>query len=101
MKKIKEIREAKHISQSNLARKIGVEGGTLSRYEAGYISPSADVLIKIANALGVSVEMLFDENQKNFCSPNDQKVELIELITKTPNSKIDELYKYIKNFYTK
>ena len=99
--KIKQIREAKHISQTNLAKKIGVEGGTLSRYEAGYISPSADVLIKIANALGVDIEMLFDENQKNFCSPNDQKIELIEIITKTPNSKIDELYRYVKKFHTK
>ena len=97
--RIKEIREDKGISQRLLARKTGMQSGTLSRYENGDISPNADALIKIANALGVDIEMLFDENTKHFCSPNDQRVELIELITKTPNTKMDELYKYIKKFY--
>ncbi len=99
MLRIAEIRKDKKISQSVLAKKVGVEGGTLSKYEKGNISPNADTLLKMANALGVDIEMLFDENSKHFCSPNDQKIELIELITKTPNTKMDELYKYIKKFY--
>lgn len=42
------------ISQSELGRRIGVEGTTVWRYEKNRIEPSADVLVKLAAALDCS-----------------------------------------------
>ena len=62
-KNLKKWRIEAGIKQEVLAEMIGVSVQTLSRYENGHRAPNADVLQKIATALGVSVaELLSDEN---------------------------------------
>ena len=45
--------EARQISQSNLGRTLGVSNGYISRLCSGDRQPSADMAIKIANALNL------------------------------------------------
>lgn len=52
------IRKQKKLSQSALGKMIGTSGDVIGRYERGDISPSVDVVIKIADALEVSVDYL-------------------------------------------
>lgn len=55
--KIKEIREAKGISQYRLAQLTGINRSTIKRYEENTIKKiSLDNLIKICNALGIDVK---------------------------------------------
>lgn len=50
---------AKRFTQAELADLIGVPQGTLSRWETGARIPRDYYRLKIADALGVSVDVLF------------------------------------------
>lgn len=52
------IRKQKKLSQSALGKLIGTSGDVIGRYERGDISPSVDVVVKIADVLEVSVDYL-------------------------------------------
>lgn len=55
---IKHFRKAKGLSQEELAVKLHVVRQTVSKWENGLSVPDADVLIRLANVLGVSVSQL-------------------------------------------
>ncbi len=55
-----EARNRKGMSEEELAEKSGVSKSTIQRIEAGKTSPSINKLGKIAEALGLKVEDLFD-----------------------------------------
>lgn len=88
MKSIKEILEAKGMSQRELADKVGITEVTLSRYINGNRVPKAPIAMCIARALGVDVEEIFE------CAPVDFAVEVAppnaeEMVMK---SEADALY---------
>lgn len=57
--KIKEMREAKGISQYRLAQITGINRSTIKRYEENYIRKiSFDNLIKICEALNIDIKEL-------------------------------------------
>ncbi len=58
MKKIKHYREQKGITQEELAEAIGMAQSEISAYESGTKSPRVNVLIAIADVLGVSAAEL-------------------------------------------
>lgn len=58
--KIKEIRKKHHMTQIELARKIGVRRNTISDYETGYSKPDTIRLIKIANIFNVPMDYFFE-----------------------------------------
>jgi transcriptional regulator with XRE-family HTH domain len=56
--RLREFREARAMSQGDLARKAGFHLMTIARLEAGYGQPNRQALGKLAAALGVTVEQL-------------------------------------------
>ncbi|OFY95355.1 MAG: transcriptional regulator [Bacteroidetes bacterium RIFOXYC12_FULL_35_7] len=52
------LRKKKNLSQAELGKKIGTSGDVIGRYERNIITPSIDVIIKIADALNVSIDYL-------------------------------------------
>ena len=48
------------ISQSELARRAGLEQGSISRYTSASQMPGIKAIINIANALGISIDELID-----------------------------------------
>lgn len=52
------IRKKKGLSQAALGKSIGTSGDVVGRYERGDIKPSIEVVVKIADALEVSVDYL-------------------------------------------
>ncbi|HEV2236126.1 MAG TPA: helix-turn-helix transcriptional regulator, partial [Ktedonobacterales bacterium] len=56
--RIRELRKAAEWSQSELAEKLGVGPGRVSRYEAGRTAPSADSHVRLPELLNVSVDHL-------------------------------------------
>lgn len=61
MNLIKQLREARKITQVELAKRIGMSKGNLSQIEKGTIGTSQDNLKKIAEVLGCSVGQLLGE----------------------------------------
>ena len=61
---IKHFRKAKGLSQEELAVKLHVVRQTVSKWENGLSVPDADVLIRLANVLGVSISQLLGNRTK-------------------------------------
>lgn len=59
MNKLKEIREEKNISQTELAANVGVSVRHIAFIESGDRKPSIDLAFKIAKVLEVTLEQIF------------------------------------------
>lgn len=56
--RIQELRKKTNLSQSGLAAKIEISYPQMSRYEIKDVQPPADVLKRLADAFGVSINFL-------------------------------------------
>ena len=56
--KIKEYRTSLKMTQADFAYRLGVTGASVSAYENGTRLPSYEILVKISNILGVSIDDL-------------------------------------------
>ncbi len=61
--RIKELREAQHLTQFELAEKSGIHRVTIARYEIGDIGISLENAAKIAAALGCTVNDLLEPKE--------------------------------------
>ncbi|MBE6755364.1 MAG: helix-turn-helix transcriptional regulator [Clostridia bacterium] len=59
-KNLKNIREDNDIKQKDIAKVLNVSQNTYSQYETGVIALTAEVLIKLADYYGVSIDYLLD-----------------------------------------
>jgi putative transcriptional regulator len=57
--RIRDCRAALDLTQAELAERVGVTRKTVNTVENGVFTPSATLAIKLAHALGVTVEQLF------------------------------------------
>ena len=63
-KNLRAIREDNVLRQSVIAKMLNVSQNTYSQYETGVIALTAEVLIKLADYYGVSVDYLLDRTDK-------------------------------------
>lgn len=59
-KNLRGIREDRDIKQKDIAKVLNVSQNTYSQYETGVISLTAEVLIKLSEFYGVSIDYLLD-----------------------------------------
>ena len=59
-KNLRSIREDRDIKQKDIAKYLNVSQNTYSQYETGVISLTAEVLIKLSDFYGVSIDYLLD-----------------------------------------
>ena len=59
-KNLKTIRTKKGISQGDIARSLGVSRGFVSNIENGKTNPTLATIVRLAKALGVSVNKFFN-----------------------------------------
>ncbi len=59
----KELREAKHLTQTQLAERMWVKKSIISAYETDSRAPSLDMLIKYAKEFRVSTDYLLGLNE--------------------------------------
>lgn len=74
--RIKELRKAKNLKQSELAELVGIETTSICKIESGNHFPKEDNLEKIAEALDVEIKDLFA-----FSHLQDRKVLLSEIMS--------------------
>ncbi len=72
--RIKTLRAERRWSQGELATAIGADPGQISRYENAHIAPSADAIVRLAEALDVSCDYLLidDAPRRQFRSPIEE-----------------------------
>lgn len=74
-KQLQHYRERAGYSQESLAEQIGCSTIFISYIERGEKSPSLDTLVKLANSLNISVDILFGKELKHYTT---EKLKYIE-----------------------
>lgn len=60
MKRIKDLRVARSLTQEDLGKVLNVQKAAISKYEKGRAEPSVDILKRMARYFGVSSDYLLD-----------------------------------------
>lgn len=70
--RIRQLRKEYKWSQGDLAAKISADAAQISRYENGHMAPSADAVVRLAQALDVSCDYLLvdDAPRRAFRAPD-------------------------------
>ncbi|OGS72026.1 MAG: transcriptional regulator [Flavobacteria bacterium RIFCSPLOWO2_12_FULL_35_11] len=96
------LRKKKGISQADLGKQIGTSGDVIGRYERGDITPSIDVVAKIADALEVSIDFLVG---KTNIVLDKKTIDRLEDMAKLPDEKRSYIFDLIdmclRDFKTK
>lgn len=82
--RLRKVRLDNHMTQAQVARKIGVTAFMVSSYETDIRLPSYDVLIRIADLFGVSIDYLLGREEKrtlDISSLTDEEAALVSGIT--------------------
>ena len=102
--RIQELRKKAKLSQGDLARKIDISYPQMSRYEIKEVQPPADVLKRLADVFGVSIDYLvngsLNDKAENAIDDNEllQQFKEVELMNEDDRSTIKKL---IDAFITK
>lgn len=60
MKRLKELRESRHLSQQRLAIDLNVSQATISKYELGQADPDIPTIVQLAEYFHVSADYLLE-----------------------------------------
>ena len=69
--RIKQLRKDKHLTQAQVAKRIGVTASMVSAYETDIRLPSYEVLVRLADLFGVTVDYLLCRQDKRFLDITD------------------------------
>lgn len=83
--RIKKARLNKGLSQSQLAKTVGVHVTNISRYERGENRPTSEVLTKLANELNVTADFLMDGSLDDKASTVISDKELLSQFQRVAN----------------
>lgn len=64
--RLKQLRQDKHLTQAQVAARIGVTASMVSSYETDIRLPSFEVMVRIADLFGVTVDYLLCREDKRF-----------------------------------
>jgi len=102
--KLKKIRKNKNVSQIELSEKIGISPNHFSRLETGKYMPSIPVLVKIAQALEVTIDYLvngMDEDIPEIQIKNKSLLEKVKLIDNLDEEDQRAIIRIIDSMLTK
>lgn len=69
--RLKQLRNNKHLTQAQLANRIGVTPAMISAYESDLKQPALETIVKIANLFGVTVDYLVCREDKRYIDISD------------------------------
>ena len=100
MERLKQLREAKGLTQLRLAMALNVSQETISGYEIGKAVPPAEMLVKLADALDSSVDYILGrtdiKSTLRASELNAQEAEMLSILRKQPADKRTFVFDMIK-----
>ena len=102
--RIQELRKKASLSQSELAAKIDISYPQMSRYEIKNVQPPADVLKRMADVFGVSIDYIVNGTIEEKASNTLQNNELLSQFKEVEQMNEDDrstIIKLIDAFITK
>lgn len=64
--RLKKLRADKHLTQAQVAKRVGVTASMVSSYETDIRLPSYEVMMRLADLFGVTVDYLLGREEKRF-----------------------------------
>jgi len=86
-------REARRLSQQDLAARLGVASNTVSRWETGSSRPRLDELDRIARTLGIGVGELIPQNSN---AENRDTARLLDLLRGLHDEDLAEVERFVE-----
>ena len=102
--RIQELRKKANLSQSDLAAKIDISYPQMSRYEIKDVQPPADVLKRLADVFGVSIDYLVNGSLEQKAENSIDDNELLQQFKEVEQMNDDDrgtVKKLIDAFITK
>ena len=75
--KLKELRTTRKLTQQQVADHIGCSSVTYSRYENGSRQPSIEVILRLADLFGVTVDSLLGNHERRNSTLTDYEIDLL------------------------
>ena len=82
------LRKRNKLSQAELGKRASTSGDLIGRYERDEVKPSVEVVIKIADALGVSLDFLVGKTSMELDSDALKRLEEISALPDDEKSKL-------------
>lgn len=101
MKNLKSSRTGKHLSQAEVAERLGIPRATYQSYENGRNEPNIETLIKLADFFNVSVDTLIghDADLVDLRAVNkNQRYAIEKLVNSLTDEQVGEIVGHIKTF---
>lgn len=94
---IKKLRTERNLAQKDLAEKLNVEAYTVSDWEQGRCEPSIDMLIKIADYFGVTIDYLVNHKVDfyDYTKFSLAQLELINYIKNLNDKEVTRILGYV------
>ena len=100
IERLKQLREAKSLTQLRLAMELNVSQETISGYEIGKAVPPAEMLVKLADTLDTSVDYILGrtdiKSTLRASELSEQEAEILIILRKQPEDKRIFVYDLIK-----
>lgn len=100
IERLKQLREAKNLTQLRLAMALNVSQETISGYEIGKAVPPAEMLVKLADTLDTSVDYILGrtdiKSTLRASELSEQEAEILTILRKQPEDKRIFVYDLIK-----
>ena len=91
--RLRQLRRDKHLTQAQVASRIGVTPSMVSSYETDIRLPSYEVMMRIADVFGVTVDYMLCRQEKRFVDISDLTeaeasviCDMVEILRKKHNS---------------
>ncbi len=81
--KIKQYRENRNMTQSEVAEILGVKPATISKYEAGILEPNVESLKRLSEIFGISIDELLKEDVFDI-----SKINVLEVLREQKDMKL-------------
>lgn len=81
--KLKALRKAKHLTQAQLAERLGISKSTVSSYEKDIADPSVSVLLDLCAVLNVKSDYLLGLDNREFLSVEGLSKQQKEIVQNT------------------
>lgn len=93
MERLKELRTARGLLQKDVAAVLGIDRTTYVKYEKGQSEPSFDILTKLADYFGVSVDYLLGKTDIKKTPPGSPLTQLYHKTTAVSIASIRKIQK--------
>jgi len=82
-RRLKKLRQQTDMSQADLGKTVKLHYTNLGKYERGQAKPSAEMLNRLADALNVSTDYLYNGKEENAAVANMEDKELLTMFERT------------------